>query len=68
MLLYHYVFIQPTRPIISSYHLHRPFTHLHLLLLNSIEFRDRFRKETIERKRLHNMVQELKGNIRVYMR
>jgi len=28
----------------------------------------RYRKEMIERKKLHNMVQELKGNIRVYMR
>lgn len=28
----------------------------------------RYRKELIERKKLHNQVQELKGNIRVYMR
>ena len=28
----------------------------------------RYKKEMVERKRLHNMVQELKGNIRVYMR
>lgn len=28
----------------------------------------RYRKEVAERKKLHNMVQELKGNIRVYMR
>jgi hypothetical protein len=28
----------------------------------------RYRKEMTERKRLHNLVQELKGNIRVYMR
>lgn len=28
----------------------------------------RYRKEMLERKKLHNMVQELKGNIRVYMR
>ena len=35
------------------------------------EFQDlvgRYRKEVAERKKLHNMVQELKGNIRVYMR
>eukprot|EP01038_Epipyxis_sp_PR26KG_P012420 gene12420-16657_t len=28
----------------------------------------KYRKEMIERKRLHNLVQELKGNIRVYLR
>jgi hypothetical protein len=28
----------------------------------------KYRKEMAERKRLHNLVQELKGNIRVYMR
>ena len=28
----------------------------------------RYRKEMLERKKLHNLVQELKGNIRVYMR
>lgn len=28
----------------------------------------RYKKEMIERKKLHNMVQELKGNIRVFMR
>ena len=28
----------------------------------------KYRKEMLERKRLHNMVQELKGNIRVFMR
>ena len=29
---------------------------------------ERYNKEVIERKKLHNMIQELKGNIRVYMR
>jgi kinesin family protein C2/C3 len=28
----------------------------------------RYRKEMLERKKLHNIIQELKGNIRVYMR
>lgn len=28
----------------------------------------KYRREMGERKRLHNLVQELKGNIRVYMR
>jgi kinesin family member C2/C3 len=28
----------------------------------------RYRREMQERKRLHNLVQELKGNIRVFMR
>ena len=28
----------------------------------------RYQKEMIERKKLHNMVQELKGNIRVFLR
>jgi kinesin family protein C2/C3 len=28
----------------------------------------RYRKEMAERKKLHNMIQELKGNIRVFMR
>ncbi len=28
----------------------------------------RYRKEMFERKKLHNLVQELKGNIRVFMR
>lgn len=28
----------------------------------------RYRKEMMERKKLHNIIQELKGNIRVYMR
>lgn len=28
----------------------------------------RYRREMAERKKLHNMIQELKGNIRVYMR
>jgi hypothetical protein len=27
----------------------------------------RYRKEMLERKKLHNIIQELKGNIRVYM-
>ena len=28
----------------------------------------RYRREMTERKKLHNIIQELKGNIRVYMR
>jgi kinesin family protein C2/C3 len=32
------------------------------------ELRVRYRKELQERRRLHNMVQELRGNIRVYCR
>ena len=32
------------------------------------EATSRYRKEMAERKKLHNVIQELKGNIRVYMR
>lgn len=28
----------------------------------------RYRREMVERKKLHNVIQELKGNIRVFMR
>jgi hypothetical protein len=35
---------------------------------NMVLINARYRKEMAERKRLHNVVQELKGNIRVYMR
>lgn len=30
--------------------------------------RERYKKEMAERRRLHNLVQELRGNIRVYCR
>lgn len=33
-----------------------------------VNMRNKYLKEMVERKRLHNMVQELKGNIRVFMR
>eukprot|EP01041_Mallomonas_annulata_P000189 gene189-331_t len=32
------------------------------------EMKRKYKKEMVERKKLHNMIQELKGNIRVYMR
>jgi len=32
------------------------------------DLRRKYKKEMYERKKLHNTIQELKGNIRVYMR
>jgi hypothetical protein len=32
------------------------------------ELTNKYKKEMAERKRLHNVIQELKGNIRVYLR
>ena len=32
------------------------------------EIQSKYKREMIERKRLHNLIQELKGNIRVFMR
>ena len=32
------------------------------------DVQEKFRKESLERKKLHNTIQELKGNIRVYLR
>lgn len=32
------------------------------------ELRKKYRRELLERKKLHNQIQELKGNIRVFMR
>lgn len=32
------------------------------------EYKRKYKRELAERKRLHNLVQELKGNIRVFLR
>lgn len=41
---------------------------LRAVAMENKEMRDKYIREMMERKKLHNIIQELKGNIRVYMR